>query len=138
MTTESNTAYVSAWVLSPISMGINEYQNTLKWLLYILICHCTSLSPWFIILDKNNFVLYVGKAISQKYFWRPHRDPQKIILSIWQVRVRNRDHEWLRMTNAFTLCNLLWKVQKSHAANREGSFNMLKLVCSTEPDVLYL
>ncbi len=30
--------------------------KTLKWLPYILICHCTSLSPWFIILDKNNFV----------------------------------------------------------------------------------
>ncbi len=28
----------------------------LKWLPYILICHCTSLSPWFIILDKNDFV----------------------------------------------------------------------------------
>ncbi len=30
---------------------------------------------------------------------------------------------WLRMTNAFILCNLLWKVQKGLAANREGSFN---------------
>ncbi len=28
----------------------------LKWLHYILIGHCTSLSPWFIILDMNNFV----------------------------------------------------------------------------------
>ncbi len=28
----------------------------LRWLLYILIGHCTSLSPWFIILDKNNFI----------------------------------------------------------------------------------
>ncbi len=28
----------------------------LKWLSYILIGHCKSLSPWFIILDKNNFV----------------------------------------------------------------------------------
>ncbi len=28
----------------------------LKWLPYILIGHCTSLSTWFIILDKNNFV----------------------------------------------------------------------------------
>ncbi len=28
----------------------------LKLLPYILIGHCTSLSPWFIILDKNNFV----------------------------------------------------------------------------------
>ncbi len=29
---------------------------------------------------------------------------------------------WFRMTNAFILCNLLWKVQKSIAANRKGSF----------------
>ncbi len=28
----------------------------LKWLPYILIGHCTSLSRWFIILDKTNFV----------------------------------------------------------------------------------
>ncbi len=27
------------------------------------------------------------------------------------------------MTNAFILCDLAWKVHKSHAANREGSFN---------------
>ncbi len=32
--------------------------KTLKWLPYILIGHCTSLSPWFIILDKNNFVKF--------------------------------------------------------------------------------
>ncbi len=34
-----------------------------------------------------------------------------------QVRERNGDHEWLRMTNVFILCNLLWKVQKRHAGN---------------------
>ncbi len=38
-----------------------------------------------------------------------------------QVSGRNCDHEWLRMTNAFILCDLLWKV--SHAANRAGSFS---------------
>ncbi len=31
---------------------------------------------------------------------------------------------WLRMTNAFILCNLLWKVQKRLTVNREGSFNV--------------
>ncbi len=41
-----------------------------------------------------------------------------------QISGRNGDHEWLRMTNAFILCDLIWKVQKSHAANREGSFNV--------------
>ncbi len=35
----------------------------------------------------------------------------------------------LRMTNAFILCNLLWKVQKGLAANREGSF---KCMCYNE------
>ncbi len=39
-----------------------------------------------------------------------------------QVSGRNGDHEWFRMTNAFILCDLLWKVQKVHARNREGSF----------------
>ncbi len=39
-----------------------------------------------------------------------------------QVSGRNGDHEWLRMTNAFILCDLIWKIQKSHTANREGSF----------------
>ncbi len=40
-----------------------------------------------------------------------------------QVSGRNGDHEWNRMTNAFILCDLLWKVQKCHTVNREGSFN---------------
>ncbi len=40
------------------------------------------------------------------------------------MRGRNGDHEWLRMTNAFILCDLGWKVQKSHAANRECSFKV--------------
>ncbi len=31
--------------------------------------------------------------------------------------------EWLRMTNALILCDLIWNVQKRHAANRDGSFN---------------
>ncbi len=42
-----------------------------------------------------------------------------------QVSGRNGDHKWLRMTNAFILCDLVWKVQKSHAANREGSFKLV-------------
>ncbi len=44
--------------------------------------------------------------------------------SIKQVSGRNGDHEWLRMTNAFILCDLLWNVHTSHAVNREGSFNL--------------
>ncbi len=40
-----------------------------------------------------------------------------------QVNGRNGDHEWLRMTNAFILCDLVWKIKKCHAENREDSFN---------------
>ncbi len=42
-----------------------------------------------------------------------------------QVSGRNDDHEWLRMTNAFILCDLVWKVQKRHAVNREDSFKWI-------------
>ncbi len=41
-----------------------------------------------------------------------------------QVSGRNCDHEWLRITNAFILYDLVWEVQKSHATNREGSFKL--------------
>ncbi len=44
-----------------------------------------------------------------------------------RVSGRNGDHEWCRMTNAFILCVLLLKVEKRHAVNREGSFNLLRL-----------
>ncbi len=37
-------------VLKLTSHFINLSQKTLKWLPYILICQCTSLLPWFIIL----------------------------------------------------------------------------------------
>ncbi len=41
-----------------------------------------------------------------------------------EVSSENGDHQWLRTTNAFILCDLLWKIQKDHAVNREGSFKM--------------
>ncbi len=41
-----------------------------------------------------------------------------------QVSGRNGDHEWLIMTNAFILYDLVWQVQKGHSANREGSFKI--------------
>ncbi len=62
--------------------------------------------------------------ISQYYSRRPHRDPQKFFSPYKQVNGWNCDHEWLKMTNAFILCDLLWKVQKIHAANREGRFKV--------------
>ncbi len=40
-------------------------KTTLKSLLYILVCHCISLSLWFIILDKNNIVTLLITIKSQ-------------------------------------------------------------------------
>ncbi len=71
---------------------------------------------WFAWVIWREFFL---KNILQKATQRPtkvHFFPYK------QVRKRNGDHEWLRMTNAFILCDFVWNVQKSHAANRKGSF----------------
>ncbi len=41
------------------------------------------------------------------------------------VSGRNGDNEWHKMTNAFILCDLVWKVRKCHAVNREGSFKQI-------------
>ncbi len=49
-----------------------------------------------------------------------------------QVSRRNGDHEWLRMTNALILCDLVWKVQTSHAANIEGSFKVFPKYLSSQ------
>ncbi len=55
-----------------------------------------------------------------------HTGPHKSSFSLYkQVSVRNGNHEWLRTTNAFILCDLFWNVQKHHATNIEGSFNVL-------------
>ncbi len=48
--------------------------------------------------------------------------PKSLLFLYKQVSRRNGDHEWFRMTNAFILCDLVWKVQKGYAANREGNF----------------
>ncbi len=54
--------------------------KTLKLLPHILVCHCTSLSPWFIILDKNNFV-----NVSHHY-WIPIWAPKYSMLKSWSAR----------------------------------------------------
>ncbi len=69
-----------------------------------------------------------GSSFSHKYlFQKASQRPTEFILSHKQVSGRNSDQEWLRMINAFILCDLLWKVQESHAANRERSFNIVLL-----------
>ncbi len=66
-----------------------------------------------------------GELFSRKYIRRACRDLQKFIFFIKTSKWEKWWSWCLRMTNAFILCNLLWKVQKSLAANREGSFNSL-------------
>ncbi len=60
-----------------------------------------------------------------------HTETHKCSLFLYkQLNGRNGDHEWLRITNAFILCDLVWKVQKSHATNREGSFKLVLCIYS--------
>ncbi len=69
----------------------------------------------------------LGRVFSCENTPEGHTDAHKSsYFSYKQVSRRNGDHEWCRMTNAFILCDLLWKVQKSHARNREGSFNLIE------------
>ncbi len=62
-----------------------------------------------------------------------HTETHKVLFfSYKQVSGRNGDHEWLIMTNAFILCDLVWNVQKCHTANRIGRFNatVLGFLCT--------
>ncbi len=65
---------------------------------------------------------------SRKYSKRAQRDPQNLFFFIKTSKWEKWWSWWLRMTNAFILCNLLWKVQKSLRVNREVSFNKGKLM----------
>ncbi len=57
-----------------------------------------------------------------------HTDTHKgYFLSIKQISMRICVHEWLRMTNVFIICDLVWKVQKGYAAKRVGSFNCVDI-----------
>ncbi len=92
---------------------------------FIFFC-LTVIRPWLNLpTHGHGHVICIGnlgRVFSIKYSIRSHRDPQKFIFFI---NGRNGDHEWLRMANTLILCDLVWKVQKSHAVNREGSFNIL-------------
>ncbi len=86
----------------------------------------------------HGYVVCMGNLsgiFSQENTPEGHRDTHKISFCPYkQVSERNGDHEWLTMTNAFILCDLVRKVQKSHAANREGSFNSSSTVNKTGLD----
>ncbi len=59
------------------------------------------------------------KKILQKAAQRPTKVN---IFPYKQLSGRNGDHEWLKMTNAFIVSDLVWKIQKSPTENSEGSF----------------
>ncbi len=76
--------------------------------------------PKYLLVSYYKWVfLKVGDFFLWKYCRRTHRAPEKVIFSLYISRT-NGDHEWLRMINAFILCDLL--KFSNHAANREGSF----------------
>ncbi len=83
--------------------------------------------PWLNMpIDGHGHVIWMGNLggfFSRENTPEGYTETHKSSLFPYKhVSVRNGDHEWLRMTNAFILCDLLWKVQKSHTANKEGSF----------------
>ncbi len=78
------------------------------------------ISTWAFMMKKWD----VGSFFSRKYSRRAHRDPHEFIFFI-KTSKWEKWSWWLRMTNAFILCNLLWKVQKHFAANREDSFKFM-------------
>ncbi len=61
---------------------------------------------------SHHYWIPVGLGLWLDYGRRPHRDPHKFIVPYKQLCGRNGDNEWLGMTNALILCDLLWKVQK--------------------------
>ncbi len=68
----------------------------------------------------------VGRFFLAKILQKSSQGPTKVHFFIKTSKWEKWCPWWLRMTNAFILCNLLWKVQKGLAANREGSFNILQ------------
>ncbi len=69
----------------------------------------------------------VGSFFLAKIRQKSSQGPTKILFFKWEKWWS----WWLRMTNVFILCNLLWKVQKRLAVNREG-----RLKNNTEKDIL--
>ncbi len=72
------------------------------------------------VICMGNLVGVISQEITPEGCTETHKSP---CFPYKQVSGRNGDYEWLRMINAFILCDLEGKVQKSHAMNREGSFS---------------
>ncbi len=55
----------------------------------------------------------MGEVLFAKILQKGSQWPTKVhCFPFKQVSGRSGDHEWPRMTNAFILCDLVWKVQK--------------------------
>ncbi len=67
-------------------------------------------------------VIWRGSFFIMKILQKAAQKPHNFIFFIY-TSGKNGDHEWCKMTNSFILCDLLWKVQKSHSKNREDGFN---------------
>ncbi len=76
-------------------------------------CPLVVMVMWFV------WVIWEEKKILQK---AAQRSTKGWCFPYKKASARNADHKWLIMTNAFILCDLLWKVKKSYAAKREGRF----------------
>ncbi len=67
--------------------------KALKCIYCILICHCTSLSPWFIILDKNYFVKVTH------HYWISTWAPMYIVCL-------NGDLQWIQSADSIHVINI--------------------------------
>ncbi len=66
----------------------------------------------------------VGSFFLEKILQKAIKRPTKVQLFPYkQVSGRNGADEWLRITNAFILCDLVWKVKKSHAEQEALTHN---------------
>ncbi len=89
--------------------------------------YLTVIKPWLNLpTGRHGHVIYIGNLGG--VFFSHENTPEgstethkSSFFPYKQVSGRNCDHEWLRITKAFILYDLLWTVQKSNAVNREGN-----------------
>ncbi len=103
-------------------------KQTQVWQCYVHIFFCLMvIRPWLNLpTGSHDHVICIGNlggVFAQENTPEGHKETHKCSFFPYkQVGGKNGDHEWLTMTNAFILCDLVWKDQKSHAVNSEGSF----------------
>ncbi len=127
------------WQSFKVSFSVlkTKSKNALKCISWIVIYRSTPLSPCFIILNKDNFVkvshckrvpLKLGEFFFlRKYLKMVHSAQQKFLFPHKQLSKKtNGDHKWLRMINAFILCDLFENFRKI-MMKTEGSISVLHL-----------